>query len=291
MVKPYVEVASALSFPEGPVVLDDGQVVICELFSSRLRTFGKAGSTAETYTRGSPNGATLGSDGALYVAQHGGFDPFVSEKATPGIQRIRPGGGVEDLSIDTEGREIGGPNDICFGPDGRLYFTDPGQVYDAQGRLGTSRIWAVDPSMSAELIIDLGPVYCNGLGFLPDGRLVWDETYDRQIAVLEDGTRRVIAQLPDGHMPDGFAVAEDGRLFIASLGSHNITVLGPSGELERLIHLGSDVSATNCAFEGATLWVTDAGDFTRYPAGQGVGRLLQVETDAVGHNLERGALA
>lgn len=283
--------ASGLAFPEGPVILPDGGIVVTQLMSGQVTLVKADGSRQDVHAGGSPNGTTLGSDGALYVTQHGGLDPWVADKATPGIQRVDfTNGTVEDLVIDTGDLELIAPNDLCFGPDGRLYFTDPGVGFDLEGRHGTSRVWAVGPSMVAELVIDPGPAYHNGIGFLPDGRLIWVESYDRNVVVVEDGQPRVIAQLAEGHIPDGFAISADGRIFIATALSCCVDVVTFDGEILAPIELGPEAHATNCAFDGSTLWITDIGPYEAFTDGSAAGRLIGTRTDAVGAPVLLGAL-
>ncbi len=120
-----------------------------------------------------------------------------------------------------------------------------------------------------------------------DGTLVWVESYGRHVCRLVDGERVEVCRLPEGHVPDGLAVAADGRLFIATCGSHGVTVVAPDGEVLELIELDDDANATNCCFdaEGA-LWVTDFG--MDWEQREGAGRLWRVETDARGLTVPYG---
>jgi len=280
-------VATGLGFPEGPVVLADGRIAFCEQFRSRVSVYDGARVSVIAETGGSPNGATLGSDGALYVAQNGGVvgDWRAEVMISPSIQRVAIDGTVTELCTAVAGVPLITPNDICFGPDGRLYFTDPGHGYDPVNRGEDSRIYAIDPDGRGQLVIRREPVYTNGVGFLPDGRLIWVESYDRNVCVLMDGRAVVLCTLPEDHMPDGFAVAEDGRIFIATVFSHGVTVVSPEGEYLELIKLDDDCLATNCAFEGSTLWVTDVANYTENMFG---GRLWRVDTDATAMSMHAG---
>src|SRR5215217_7395432 len=67
-------VATGLGFPEGPVVLSDGSVLCVELRHGRLvRVAGDGSVDAVAELGGSPNGAAIGPDGAVYVCNSGGF--------------------------------------------------------------------------------------------------------------------------------------------------------------------------------------------------------------------------
>ena len=94
----------------------------------------------------------------------------------------------------------------------------------------------------------------------------------------------VLVTLPKGHIPDGFAIAADGRIFVATVASGGVTVLSPDGEL--IDHLAVGAEPTNCAFNGSTLVVT-----AYTPANEpDSGHLLSLETDATGLALHTGQL-
>src|SRR4051795_8737430 len=67
-------VATGLSFPEGPVAMRDGSVVLVEIERqtvSRILPDGTVQIVART--GGGPNGLAVGADGAFYVCNNGGF--------------------------------------------------------------------------------------------------------------------------------------------------------------------------------------------------------------------------
>ena len=68
------EVASGLQFPEGPVAMADGSVLVVEIARgtlSRVTPDGRIHVVADL--GGGPNGAAIGPDGAVYVCNNGGF--------------------------------------------------------------------------------------------------------------------------------------------------------------------------------------------------------------------------
>ena len=69
-------VATGLQFPEGPVAMDDGSVVLVEIAAGRITRVQPDGSTTTVAEPGGgPNGLAVGPDGALYVTNNGGcFD-------------------------------------------------------------------------------------------------------------------------------------------------------------------------------------------------------------------------
>src|SRR5260370_30130787 len=66
-------VATGLGFPEGPVAMQDGSVIVTEIRNnrcSRITPDGKA--SLFSATGGGPNGLAVGPDGALYCCNNGG---------------------------------------------------------------------------------------------------------------------------------------------------------------------------------------------------------------------------
>jgi gluconolactonase len=273
--------ASGLEVPEGPVPLPDGRIAFVQQVLGMVSAFDGTGVSTISVGPGAPNAVTYGSDGFLYAAQNGGVvDEWRAEvPATPSIERISLTGEITPVATEIAGVPLQAPNDLVFGSDGRLYFTDPSEPYDPTAPRATNRLFALGDD-GGEVLIELPPSYTNGLAFTPDERLVWVESYSRAVCVLEEGRRVLLCTLPDGHVPDGLTIAADGRLFIASAASHGITIVGPTGEILDHLFLDDRAFATNCCFVGSDLWVTDFG--VGFRAGNGRGRLWRVETDAVG---------
>src|SRR5690349_2516834 len=84
-------VTTGLEFPEGPIALPDGDILLVEIKAGRLARVKPDGAKSVfAVTGGGPNGAALGPDGAVYVAQNGGFR--WSERVSPdGARAVFPG--------------------------------------------------------------------------------------------------------------------------------------------------------------------------------------------------------
>ena len=68
------ELATGLQFPEGPVAMADGSVLVVEIKRGTLTRVGAAGDVdVVADLGGGPNGAAIGPDGAVYVCNDGGF--------------------------------------------------------------------------------------------------------------------------------------------------------------------------------------------------------------------------
>jgi gluconolactonase len=280
--------ASDLGFPEGPVVMPDGRIVFCDGNIGQLLVYEKG--TVGTFARtgGSPWGALLGMDGAVYLTQGGNVPGSGDTSAVSGIQRVRKDGTVELICSEVAGHKLYGPNDLAFGPDGRLYFTDSGSEEDFRFDVRSpGRLFAIDGKGGGELLLELPNVYPNGIAFDAQKRLYWTESMAHRVCRLEDGKRTTFSQLPDEHVPDGMAIAADGRLFVSTTISGGVTVLSPDGEVLEEIRIGQH--ATNCIFDGSALYVT-ATHTADIEASQRTGTFWRVDTDATGLDLIPGRL-
>ncbi len=137
-------VADGLDFPEGPLILPNGDLLVCEMRAGRLTRITTAGRETIATLGGGANGAALGPDGAIYVCNNGG-SRFVGEKQpdgttryrtlTPGesmacipgqIQRVAQDGTVTTLYTACGDIALMKPNDLVFDRAGNFYFTDSG---------------------------------------------------------------------------------------------------------------------------------------------------------------------
>jgi sugar lactone lactonase YvrE len=128
------QVAAGLQFPEGPIAMADGSVVLVEIRRgtlTRVTPDGRRETVAEL--GGGPNGAAIGPDGAVYVCNNGGAwewepgDTHLPAGPSPvyrggldplwngGITTFEPSGAYEHLPVPDPVT-----TNICFGgPDMR----------------------------------------------------------------------------------------------------------------------------------------------------------------------------
>jgi gluconolactonase len=280
--------ASGLGFPEGPAIMGDGRIVFCDGNTGELLAYLDGAVSRYALTGGSPWGTVLGADGALYVTQGGNVPGSGVTAAVSGIQRVLQDGTAELLFSELAGCPLYGPNDLAFGPDGRLYFTESGSEQDFRFDVRSpGRLFAVDASGAGELLLELPGVYPNGIAFDAERRLYWTESMAHRVCRLDGGKPVTFCQLSDDHVPDGMALAADGRLFVATTVSGGVTVISPDGEVLDEIPLGEH--ATNCVFDGSALYVTATRE-ADIEASQRTGTFWRVETDATGLELIPGRL-
>ena len=286
-------VVSGLGWPEGPSVLPDGRVVFVESYRSQLSVWAPgAGVQQYAYTAGAPNSCVLGGDGAMYVCQNGGtIGPWhAAAMTTPSIQRVdREGDRAEVIATGIEGIALRAPNDLVFDSGGRLYFTDPGTYRPAHPERGY--IFALDPDGSGHVVVDLPtPAFPNGLAVEDDGSLVWDESYTGHVRRRRpDGSIEDLGRLPGvDPVPDGLKIGLDGRLYVTDVTAGGIHVLRRDGTVDAFIKCGN--ATTNCAFDGESLYVTDAGVPAQSAAASYGGALWRISIGAAGQPLHPGSI-
>src|SRR5687768_12194536 len=74
-------VAEGLAFPEGPVIMADGSVIVVEIAGGRVTRCWEGRKETICEIGGGPNGAAIGPDGALYVCNNGGMDAATMQSA------------------------------------------------------------------------------------------------------------------------------------------------------------------------------------------------------------------
>jgi gluconolactonase len=165
---------------------------------------------------------------------------------------------VDTVVTTTASRALSAPNDLAFGPDGCLYFTDPGGEYSPGSQPDPGYICVLRSNSSCEVLQETGRAYPNGIVVEPDGSIVWVESYTRAVrrrrtnSVVED-----VCVLPEVGAPDGLAISSDGELYITATKAKGIDILGNDGTHKGFIPV--DGIPTNCAFDGDVLYVTDGG--------------------------------
>lgn len=258
--------AEGLAFPEGPVWLGPERVACTEIRGQCLTLWDHGRTRKIARTGGGANGATLGPDGALYVANNGGvwITPegvgLAAEPLTGRIQRVTLDGDVRDVATALPGKPPNRPNDLCFGPDGLLYFTDPHNWDEGLAKLGVGRVARTTLDGRVELLADV-PFFPNGIAFGPDDRLYVAQSVTQTILVMDPtpgATFAPFAKLPRGY-PDGFCFDAGGRIWAAGSLGDVIVVLTPTGDVAEVIETGKDTEPTNCCLGDGRLYVTCSG--------------------------------
>ena len=290
----FETLAEGLGFPEGPVLMPDGSMVVTEIAAGCLTRIGADGSVSRLAdTGGGPNGAALGPDGILYVCNNGGFSWNKDDGLRPvgraadnmggSIQRVDPNSGkVETLYTACGDIPLRAPNDIVCDSHGGFYFTDHGHRSGRTLDFGAVFYARLDGSDIRQVAFPLiGP---NGIGLSPDGSRVYvAETSSGRLwsyAVKAPGEFAapdwpsptggdLLAGLPGFHRYDSLAVEECGNVAVATLRLGGINVVSPTGQLVERIAL-PDPYTTNICFGGADMR-------TAFITMSGTGRLVRME--------------
>ena len=254
------EIGHGLGFLEGPVVRSGGELVVVSLNLGVVFSLTDVGTNVLATIGGGPNGCIEGGDGSLYIAQNGGHCPGESRRpSSGGVQVLHPNGTVEWLTQDPIA-----PNDLCFGPDGFIYCTDPTR----QVGLDDGRIWRIHPTTGEAQLLCSVPWFPNGIGFeLRSDVLFVASTRDRRIMAFpfadgQLGPPEIFADVELGG-PDGFAFDTAGNLLVASVGNESdagcIAALDDSGRIIDVLDSGASRYITNIAISpGGTIFVTDS---------------------------------
>ena len=249
--------AEGLQFPEGPVALADGSVLLVEIAAGTLTRIAPDGSrSVAANTGGGPNGAAVGPDGKGYVANNGGFEwhregghirPLTQAKGYRGgrIERVDLAtGAVECLYRACGEVPLKGPNDLVIDAHGGIYFTDLGKRRPREMDIGAVYYGKPDGSSIVEVAYPM--VTPNGIGLSPDEKTLY---------------------------------VADGRICVATLVNGGITVISPDGRhVEH--HPMPDLMTTNICFGGPDMK-------TAYITLSWTGRLVAVDWPTPGLKLNQ----
>jgi len=271
---------AGLGFTEGPVIADDGAVLVVDIQGGRILRLDAGETTVVATPGGGPNGMALETPTTAVVANNGGFlwseledgtsipiDRATHTNEPPGFS----GGWIERIDLTTgavtvlhrrcDGRPLRGPNDLVFDEAGGLWFTDHGKGrHESVDRGGLYYVPPDGGSVQAVAFPLLGP---NGVGLSPDGRRVyvaethtgrlwaWDLAGPGQVAAA-GGSLAVrhggvcVAATP--YSFDSLAVEDDGRIVVGAI-ADGIVVITPDGR-EVTVHPIPGDMTTNIAFGG-----------------------------------------
>ncbi len=299
--------ATGLKFPEGPVVLPGGDVLVVEIHRGALTRITPAGETSVVAeVGGGPNGAALGPDGRVYIANCGGLQRFeVGGYAFAGgipdnyqggsIQAVDLStGAVETVYTEAEGAPLRGPNDIVFDAVGGFYFTDYGKSDGITGDRG--RLYYATTDGESIRMIAAGMEGPNGIGLSPGGSRLyvsetmtarvwwWDVTGPGQIvggkSLAGSGGGNFLYTPGEFINFDSLGVEADGNVCVASMVRPGISVVGPDGDLVEFVEIDTDgdPGITNICWGGKDMKAA-------YVTASSTGKLLKMDWPRPGMSL------
>jgi gluconolactonase len=271
----FTVIASDLAFPEGPIHLPDGSLIVVEIASGEVTRVDPTGrKTTIAKPGGGPNGAAIGPDGFLYVCNSGGFH---WERIKGGLVPVREaddysGGRIEKINVDTgkvevlysecNGVPLKGPNDLVFDATGRFYFTEHGKRRHRDMDIGSIYYAKYDGSMIEEVIFP--SEMPNGIGLSPDEKTLYvAETKTGNLWAYEIAEPGVIKLIPPHGgrylrgphrftSYDSLAVERDGNICVTNLVEGGIAVVAPDGSPVDFVDLPDPIT-TNICFGGPDL--------------------------------------
>ncbi len=244
------------SFLEGPVFDRRGRLYVTDIPHGRIFRIAPDGAwdLVAEYD-GWPNGLKIHRDGRIFITCY-----------KRGIMLLDPDSGSVTPFLENAGSEgFRGVNDLTFGANGDLYFTDQGQtgLQDPTGR-----VYRLRPSGELTCLIDTVP---SPNGIVVDTAmksLFVAVTRAQQIWRIPLGTSGLVAkvgvfaQLHGGlGGPDGIALDEEGCLIVAHTGFGSIWRLSPVAEPLLRVKSPAGISTTNVAYGGPdrkTLFITES---------------------------------
>jgi gluconolactonase len=285
-------VAEGLEFPEGPIAMSDGSVILTEIKAQRLTRVRPDGSK-ETLVdvRGGPNGAAIGPDGAIWITNNGGSFVWLDNQGLtiPGpTPPTHTGGSIDRFDLATgqlttvydacDGKRLVGPNDLVFDRQGGFWFTDHGCSTPEGRKFGGLYYARTNGSQISRQRDHL--ISPNGVGLSPDERVVYvaDTNLGRLWAfdVTEAGQLapgpgfapgRVVHNLQGYQLLDSLAVEAGGKVCVATIINGGITAFDPSGTVEH--YPFPDILCTNICFGGPDMqdaWITASSTGKLYKA-------------------------
>lgn len=271
----FETMVAGLQFPEGPIAMDDGSVVLVEIRRQTLTRVGADGrSVVIAHLGGGPNGAAIGPDGQVYVCNNGGFrwtelpGGYLSPHGAPddwkggSIQRVDLAtGAFETLYESCDGVPLRGPNDIVFDRHGGFWFTDLGKTMNDHRFHGAIYYATAD---GTRIVRAKSPMVTpNGIGLSPDGGIVYvAESLTSRIWAFDIESPgvlkppqgllpgRLVATLTDYQLIDSLAVQADGRVAVATLFRGGISIVDPRDASIDYVDVPDELFVTNLCFGG-----------------------------------------
>ena len=257
-----ITIATELGFAEAPLWHPEGFLLFSDVTKNRIMKWQDG--ILETFLENSgiqtkptkfhsehigANGLAIDFNGNLIFCQHGNH----------AIARLLPNGKIEILVNSYQGKPLNSPNDLCIGPDGSIYFTDPPYGLKEQKLLPTfaqssAGVYRWHQGNLELLVNELQ--FPNGICFSPDYKFMYVSTIHK----TEKGIRKY--EIIDGKFKngkifvnenaDGIKTDQNGNLFLATM--QGIKIVSPKGEI--VCKIPTPDMTTNLCLNKHTIYIT-----------------------------------
>jgi gluconolactonase len=270
------KVATGFIFVEGPM-WKDGKLWFSDVRGDKVRTFDpKSGKVTVILNdsggvRNAPPTANFGSN-AMITDKDGSI--LLTRMAIGTIERMDDKGNLKPFLSKYEGKRLNSPNDLVYGPDDALWFTDPSfglpkMDADPKKELKFNAVWRYAGGKLTPAITDMSQP--NGIAFSPDGKTLYvsnsaPQMYVRAYDVGANGklsNPRMLIQSPGSadDVPDGMKVDSAGNIW--TTGPGGIRIISPAGKVLGQIKIPEVVANIGFAEDGKTVYLTGSTSLYR----------------------------
>lgn len=261
-------ISSGCTFTEGPAADDQGNLFFSDCPNNRIMVRRPNGET-EVWRdpSGRANGMNFDTEGRLLACCAQGEGGHAGRQE---VIRFESDGSVTTLASHYNGKRLNSPNDLCFDPDGLIYFTDPRYGDRDDCEQDVMGVYRIEGDGSLTRVIDDAETP-NGILMTPDGRTIIlvdnnpDDWGARKLLTYrynDAGDWLLSAEIYDfapGRGGDGMVMDVEGNVYVTagSEESGGLYVFSPEGE--HLSFLPTPEPPANCTFGGdglTTLYVT-----------------------------------
>ncbi len=236
------KLAEGYGLVEAPLWSDGRGLLFSDVLFGGVYCLAEDGQVSQVFEhrRGIGGMALHAAGGVIVSGRNISFKPF-------------SGGPTQVLLARDEAAGLVGFNDLTTDAAGRIYAGSLGNspVFDDGRAPRAGDLYRLDLDGSAHRVAhDI--VLTNGLGFSPDGGVLYHADSERDAVFQYDvqdqgdlGEKRLFTETGRG-APDGLAVSEDGRVWVALAGGSSVAAYSPAGVEEEFLPIDEPMCTSVC---------------------------------------------